>query len=171
MCNVLTETVLLFFLLSWPWNSLQLFRLQVYPLHSSVTLDEQNIVFLHPVSGYRKVNFSFFFPLLWHAMCSRRLFYWQSPPSLRSSCPPTLPKVQWLFPMWNTVGLSIPLARVFKSTFMLILCFSLSQWLTSAWRVAWFVTKTPISSFCVSPGHRKPAATSVEVQRSQRCCL
>lgn len=56
---------------------------------------------------------------------------------------------------------------VFKSSFMLILCFCfcfLAQWSTSAWCVAWFVTKTPISSFCLSNGHRKPAVTSVEVQ-------
>ena len=31
-------------------------RLQVYPLHSSVTLEEQNNVFLSPVPGYRKVG-------------------------------------------------------------------------------------------------------------------
>ena len=30
-------------------------RLQVYPLHSTVTLEEQNEVFLVPVPGYRKV--------------------------------------------------------------------------------------------------------------------
>lgn len=35
---------------------LLLFRLQVYPLHSSVTLEEQNGVFLPPVPGYRKVK-------------------------------------------------------------------------------------------------------------------
>lgn len=33
------------------------------------------------------------------------------------------------------------------------------------------MTKTPISSFCVSPGHRKPAATSDEVQGLRRCCV
>lgn len=33
-----------------------LFRLQVYPLHSTVTLEEQNGVFLLPVPGYRKVK-------------------------------------------------------------------------------------------------------------------
>ncbi|KAM4542411.1 ATP-dependent RNA helicase TDRD9 [Odontesthes bonariensis] len=33
-------------------------RLQVYPLHSTVTLEEQNGVFLFPVSGYRKVILS-----------------------------------------------------------------------------------------------------------------
>uniref|UniRef100_A0A8D1UBM6 RNA helicase n=1 Tax=Sus scrofa TaxID=9823 RepID=A0A8D1UBM6_PIG len=33
-------------------------RLQVYPLHSSVTLEEQNNVFLSPVPGYRKVILS-----------------------------------------------------------------------------------------------------------------
>nr|XP_040055966.1 ATP-dependent RNA helicase TDRD9 isoform X2 [Gasterosteus aculeatus aculeatus] len=33
-------------------------RLQVYPLHSSVTLEEQNGVFLPPVPGYRKVILS-----------------------------------------------------------------------------------------------------------------
>uniref|UniRef100_A0A3Q4GWC5 ATP-dependent RNA helicase TDRD9 n=1 Tax=Neolamprologus brichardi TaxID=32507 RepID=A0A3Q4GWC5_NEOBR len=33
-------------------------RLQVYPLHSSVTLEEQNGVFLFPVPGYRKVILS-----------------------------------------------------------------------------------------------------------------
>jgi len=33
-------------------------RLQVYPLHSSVTLEEQNGVFLVPVPGYRKVKLS-----------------------------------------------------------------------------------------------------------------
>ncbi|XP_064420872.1 ATP-dependent RNA helicase TDRD9 [Latimeria chalumnae] len=33
-------------------------RLQVYPLHSSVTLDEQNDVFLTPVPGYRKIILS-----------------------------------------------------------------------------------------------------------------
>ncbi|XP_019940808.2 ATP-dependent RNA helicase TDRD9 isoform X2 [Paralichthys olivaceus] len=33
-------------------------RLQVYPLHSSVTLEEQNGVFLLPVPGYRKVILS-----------------------------------------------------------------------------------------------------------------
>ena len=37
-------------------NLLLLFRLQVYPLHSSVTLEEQNGVFLLPVPGYRKVK-------------------------------------------------------------------------------------------------------------------
>ncbi|XP_038584819.1 ATP-dependent RNA helicase TDRD9 isoform X1 [Micropterus salmoides] len=33
-------------------------RLQVYPLHSTVTLEEQNGVFLYPVPGYRKVILS-----------------------------------------------------------------------------------------------------------------
>uniref|UniRef100_A0A8C9XGP7 ATP-dependent RNA helicase TDRD9 n=1 Tax=Sander lucioperca TaxID=283035 RepID=A0A8C9XGP7_SANLU len=33
-------------------------RLQVYPLHSTVTLEEQNCVFLFPVPGYRKVILS-----------------------------------------------------------------------------------------------------------------
>ncbi|XP_042302937.1 ATP-dependent RNA helicase TDRD9 isoform X2 [Sceloporus undulatus] len=33
-------------------------RLQVYPLHSSVTLEEQNNVFLAPVLGYRKILLS-----------------------------------------------------------------------------------------------------------------
>ncbi|KAG7511385.1 ATP-dependent RNA helicase TDRD9 [Solea senegalensis] len=33
-------------------------RLQVYPLHSSVTLEEQNGVFLPPVPGYRKIIIS-----------------------------------------------------------------------------------------------------------------
>ncbi|KAL7992704.1 hypothetical protein Chor_016960 [Crotalus horridus] len=36
----------------------ELFRLQVYPLHSSVTLEEQNNVFLAPVPGYRKILLS-----------------------------------------------------------------------------------------------------------------
>lgn len=31
-------------------------RFQVYPLHSTVTLEEQNEVFLVPVAGYRKVG-------------------------------------------------------------------------------------------------------------------
>lgn len=31
-------------------------RLQVYPLHSSVTLEEQSSVLLSPVPGYRKVG-------------------------------------------------------------------------------------------------------------------
>lgn len=31
-------------------------RLQVFPLHSTVTLEEQNNVFLSPVPGYRKVG-------------------------------------------------------------------------------------------------------------------
>uniref|UniRef100_A0A7N6F8V6 ATP-dependent RNA helicase TDRD9 n=1 Tax=Anabas testudineus TaxID=64144 RepID=A0A7N6F8V6_ANATE len=35
-----------------------LLRLQVYPLHSTVTLEEQNGVFLLPVPGYRKVILS-----------------------------------------------------------------------------------------------------------------
>uniref|UniRef100_A0AAQ5XR48 ATP-dependent RNA helicase TDRD9 n=1 Tax=Amphiprion ocellaris TaxID=80972 RepID=A0AAQ5XR48_AMPOC len=39
-------------------NELLLFRLQVYPLHSTVTLEEQNGVFLYPVPGYRKVILS-----------------------------------------------------------------------------------------------------------------
>ncbi|KAG5267526.1 hypothetical protein AALO_G00222740 [Alosa alosa] len=33
-------------------------RLQVYPLHSTVTLEEQNEVFLVPVAGYRKIILS-----------------------------------------------------------------------------------------------------------------
>ncbi|XP_063803508.1 ATP-dependent RNA helicase TDRD9 isoform X2 [Pseudophryne corroboree] len=33
-------------------------RLHVYPLHSSITLDEQNMVFMAPVFGYRKVILS-----------------------------------------------------------------------------------------------------------------
>ncbi|XP_075048778.1 ATP-dependent RNA helicase TDRD9 isoform X2 [Mixophyes fleayi] len=33
-------------------------RLHVYPLHSSITLDEQNMVFMTPVLGYRKVILS-----------------------------------------------------------------------------------------------------------------
>ncbi|OCT68434.1 hypothetical protein XELAEV_18039735mg [Xenopus laevis] len=33
-------------------------RLHVYPLHSSITLDEQNLVFMPPVIGYRKVILS-----------------------------------------------------------------------------------------------------------------
>lgn len=32
------------------------YRLQVYPLHSTVTLEEQNGVFLKPVHGFRKVK-------------------------------------------------------------------------------------------------------------------
>lgn len=171
MCNALTETVLLFFCCLDPEIHFSCSDCRCIRSTPLLPWMSRTLCFCILSVATGRWIFNFFPPSLWHAMCSRRLFYWQSPLSLRSSCPPTLPKVQWLFPMWNTVGLSIPLARVFKSTFMLILCFSLSQWLTSAWRVAWFVTKTPISSFCVSPGHRKPAATSVEVQRSQRCCL
>lgn len=37
-------------------------RLQVYPLHSSVTLEEQNGVFLSPVPWYRKVKAADFTP-------------------------------------------------------------------------------------------------------------
>ncbi|XP_071972015.1 ATP-dependent RNA helicase TDRD9 [Engystomops pustulosus] len=33
-------------------------RLHVYPLHSSITLDEQNMVFMTPVMGYRKIILS-----------------------------------------------------------------------------------------------------------------
>ncbi|XP_044127975.1 ATP-dependent RNA helicase TDRD9 [Bufo gargarizans] len=33
-------------------------RLYVYPLHSSITLDEQNMVFMTPVLGYRKIILS-----------------------------------------------------------------------------------------------------------------
>ncbi|KAM5128959.1 ATP-dependent RNA helicase TDRD9 isoform 2-T2 [Mantella aurantiaca] len=33
-------------------------RLHVYPLHSSITLDEQNMVFMAPVMGYRKIILS-----------------------------------------------------------------------------------------------------------------
>ncbi|XP_018411618.1 PREDICTED: putative ATP-dependent RNA helicase TDRD9 [Nanorana parkeri] len=33
-------------------------RLHVYPLHSSITLDEQNMVFMAPVIGYRKIILS-----------------------------------------------------------------------------------------------------------------
>ncbi|KAM4663498.1 ATP-dependent RNA helicase TDRD9 [Discoglossus pictus] len=33
-------------------------RLHVYPLHSSITLDEQNFVFMTPVLGYRKIILS-----------------------------------------------------------------------------------------------------------------
>ncbi|KAG8449310.1 hypothetical protein GDO86_016093 [Hymenochirus boettgeri] len=33
-------------------------RLHVYPLHSSITLDEQNLVFMAPVIGYRKIILS-----------------------------------------------------------------------------------------------------------------
>ncbi|XP_075471069.1 ATP-dependent RNA helicase TDRD9 isoform X2 [Ascaphus truei] len=33
-------------------------RLHVYPLHSSITLDEQNLVFMTPVLGYRKIILS-----------------------------------------------------------------------------------------------------------------
>ncbi|XP_056401543.1 ATP-dependent RNA helicase TDRD9 isoform X2 [Hyla sarda] len=33
-------------------------RLHVYPLHSSITLDEQNMVFMAPVLGYRKIILS-----------------------------------------------------------------------------------------------------------------
>ncbi|XP_069806775.1 ATP-dependent RNA helicase TDRD9 isoform X2 [Dendropsophus ebraccatus] len=33
-------------------------RLHVYPLHSSITLDEQNMVFMTPVLGYRKIILS-----------------------------------------------------------------------------------------------------------------
>lgn len=41
----------------WTCYFVNLFpRLQVYPLHSSVTLEEQNNVFLSPVPGYRKVG-------------------------------------------------------------------------------------------------------------------
>lgn len=40
-----------------------------------------------------------------------------------------------------------------------------TQWLTSAWRATWSVTKTPIISVCVSPGHPRPTATSAEVQQ------
>lgn len=157
-------------------NSTLLFRLQVFPLHSTVTLEEQNVVFLQPVSGYRKVNFFLFFGLFSYATCSHRLFNWWPPPSRRSSCPPTLQKVQWLFQMWNMVSLSVDLAQVFRSTQTLIICFVLflffiyflSQWLTSVWLAAWFVTKKPIYSFWVSPGHRKPTAISVEVQRLPR---
>lgn len=37
-------------------EALLLFRLHVYPLHSTVTLEEQNSVFRPPVPGYRKVK-------------------------------------------------------------------------------------------------------------------
>lgn len=40
----------------WYFILLLFLRLQVYPLHSSVTLEEQNNVFLSPVPGYRKVG-------------------------------------------------------------------------------------------------------------------
>uniref|UniRef100_A0A670ZCX3 RNA helicase n=1 Tax=Pseudonaja textilis TaxID=8673 RepID=A0A670ZCX3_PSETE len=39
-------------------SQMTFFRLQVYPLHSSVTLEEQNNVFLAPVPGYRKILLS-----------------------------------------------------------------------------------------------------------------
>lgn len=42
------------------YDVLLLFRLQVYPLHSTVTLEEQNGVFLCPVPGYRKVKNIYF---------------------------------------------------------------------------------------------------------------
>lgn len=40
----------------WYFILVLFLRLQVYPLHSSVTLEEQNNVFLSPVPGYRKVG-------------------------------------------------------------------------------------------------------------------
>lgn len=52
-------------------------------------------------------------------MVSHRPFCWWFLSSLRSSCPQTLPKVQWRFQMWNMVGLVVILAQEFKSLFVL----------------------------------------------------
>lgn len=80
---------------------LLLFRLQVYPLHSTVTLEEQNGVFLSPVPGYRKVQTIY---LTLSHRCSYYLLYWWSPHLNRSSFPPTSLRVRWLFQMSNMVG-------------------------------------------------------------------
>lgn len=55
--NCLTELLLesAVYHVTFYFSALSL-RLQVYPLHSSVTLEEQNNVFLSPVPGYRKVG-------------------------------------------------------------------------------------------------------------------
>lgn len=104
-------------------------RLQVYPLHSTVTLEEQNGVFLKPVHGFRKVKTLFFShfssvslflivnipsntfsePVLmtflpqWSKFSSPSSY---SPP-YRWFFPPTLQRVQWLFQMSNMVGILI----------------------------------------------------------------
>lgn len=45
-------------------------RLQVYPLHSTVTLEEQNGVFLKPVHGFRKVKTCFFYVVFYGVFLS-----------------------------------------------------------------------------------------------------
>lgn len=50
-------------------------RLQVYPLHSTITLEEQNGVFLKPVHGFRKVKISFAFHNFFSRIkCSGQIF-------------------------------------------------------------------------------------------------
>lgn len=113
-------------------------RLQVYPLHSTVTLEEQNGVFLKPVHGFRKVK-TFFFShfssvsLFLIINITSNKFYepvlmtflpqWQkfSSPYSHSSpyrwfFPPTLQRVQWLFQMSNMVGILICtlIIRIYK---------------------------------------------------------
>lgn len=84
------------------------FRLQVYPLHSTVTLEEQNGVFLFPVPGYRKVR-TIYLTFASHVLsvsdvlliftghpfhqhrrefghCSRRQIWWVLFPHLRPTC-------------------------------------------------------------------------------------
>lgn len=96
-------------------------RLQVYPLHSTVTLEEQNGVFLVPVPGYRKVKFT-----LKHT-CMFRVF--EGCNGLNSCCvctyrlfsPQTSLRVLSLYLTLNTVG-------VYFHTFCEFLRSSYSSW-------------------------------------------
>ena len=158
-----------------------LFRLQIYLLHSTVILEEQNGVFQLPVPGYRKVKtINHILPCVLPTCCADNLLILPGHP-FHQHC--------WEFvdcsrcQIWLvSLVLSVSLVSMFYSSFIKILTdidvfvflffvLLLSQWLTSAWPVTMSVTKTPIISPCVSPGHPKPIATSVEVQYScHRAC-
>lgn len=145
-------------------------RLQVYPLHSTVTLEEQNGVFLVPVPGYRKVKFTLkslpcvgFEWMWWYymtqipAVCIYRLFSPQTSQRVLSQCPTLNTVVVYFY----TRPLELLRSSHSEKYKLCVLC--VMQWLTSALCVSWFAIKKPITAVSVSPGHPRPVAISVEV--------
>ncbi len=143
-------------------------RLQVYPLHSSVTLEEQNGVFLVPVPGYRKVKFTLKHTCMFRvfegcnglnpcSVCTYRLF-----------SPQTSLRVLSLCLTLNTVGVYFHTFCEFlrsscSNLYILCIILCVMQWLTSALCVSWFAIRRPITDVFESPGRLRPVVTSVEV--------
>ncbi len=79
-------------------------RLQVYPLHSTVTLEEQNGVFLVPVPGYRKVKFTLKHTCMFRVFEGYNGIHSCSVYTCRLFSPQTSLRVLSLCLMLNTVG-------------------------------------------------------------------